>query len=143
MEKKNNYIKDIILFLGCIIIVLTWIFYFSYFKNYENFKAYAIEKFFGIDPASVNKTVIIGGEDDALFNTADKQKLEHGEKININTATEQDFMLINGIGEVLAKRIVEYRTQKGQFSSIEDIKNVSGIGEKTYEKIYPYLSMDR
>ena len=57
-------------------------------------------------------------------------------KININTATAQQLSDgLNGIGEVLAKRIVDYRTQNGIFKSIEAIKNVSGMGEKTFAKI--------
>ena len=56
-------------------------------------------------------------------------------KININTATEAELCNIPGIGAVRAAAIIAYRQEKGGFSSIEDIKNVSGIKEGTYEKI--------
>ena len=56
-------------------------------------------------------------------------------KININRATKAELMDLPGIGNVLASRIVEYRDQHGDFSRIEDIRNVSGIGEKRYEAI--------
>ncbi|MEA2066663.1 MAG: ComEA family DNA-binding protein [Thermotogota bacterium] len=56
-------------------------------------------------------------------------------KININTAGVSELKRLPGIGDVLAKRIVEYRDQVGQFSSREEIMNVKGIGEKTYESI--------
>ena len=49
-----------------------------------------------------------------------------------------DFMqlkTLNGIGDSKAKSIIEYREQSGGFKSIEDIKNVNGIGEKMFEKI--------
>lgn len=56
-------------------------------------------------------------------------------KININTAGISELKGLPGIGDVLAKRILEYRDQVGQFSSREEIMNVNGIGEKTYESI--------
>lgn len=57
-------------------------------------------------------------------------------KVNINTATAQQISEgLDGIGDVMAKRIVEYREQHGVFRSVSDLKNVSGIGDKTYAKI--------
>ena len=56
-------------------------------------------------------------------------------KININIATQSELKDLPGIGDVLASRIVDYRRQNGDFSRIEDIKNVSGIGEKRYQAI--------
>lgn len=56
-------------------------------------------------------------------------------KININKASEDELMEITGVGEVTAENIVEYREENGDFLSIEDIKNVSGVGEKTFEKM--------
>lgn len=56
------------------------------------------------------------------------------EKININTATKEQLMSLDGIGEVYSLRIIEYREKK-RFTNIEEIKNVKGIGEKTFEKI--------
>lgn len=58
-----------------------------------------------------------------------------GSVININTATEAELATLPGMGEKIAKRIVEYRTSGGRFSRVEDIKNVRGIGEKTFENI--------
>jgi len=58
-----------------------------------------------------------------------------GGKININTATAAELESLPGIGEVLSQRIVDYREANGPFSAIEDIKNVQGIGEVTFEEI--------
>ena len=50
-------------------------------------------------------------------------------------------MKIKGIGETRAKAIIEYREKNGNFNSVEEIKNVKGIGNSIYEKIKPYISL--
>ena len=55
--------------------------------------------------------------------------------ININTADETELQKIKGVGSAIAKRIIDFREQNGNFESIEDIKKVRGIGEKTFEKM--------
>ena len=61
--------------------------------------------------------------------------------ININTASADVLMSLPGIGEVYAKRIVEYRNTK-KFSSIEEIKNIQGIGDKTFEKLKELITVN-
>lgn len=56
-------------------------------------------------------------------------------KININEATKEELMTLSGIGESKAITIITYRSENGNFATIEDIKNVKGIGESVYEKI--------
>lgn len=55
-------------------------------------------------------------------------------KININTADSLQLQELNGVGPATAEKIMDYREENGRFQAIEDIKNVSGIGEKTFEK---------
>ncbi|MBV8680623.1 MAG: helix-hairpin-helix domain-containing protein [Aquitalea sp.] len=55
--------------------------------------------------------------------------------VNINTATQQQLESLNGIGPVKAKAILDYRTKNGPFKSVDDLKKVSGIGDKTLEKL--------
>jgi len=55
--------------------------------------------------------------------------------ININTATQEELIMLPGIGEKTAKNIIDYRNKYGFFKTKEEIKNVKGIGEKKYEKI--------
>lgn len=56
-------------------------------------------------------------------------------KININSADESQLETISGVGPSTAQKIVDYREKEGKFSSIEDIKNVSGIGDKKFESM--------
>ncbi len=56
-------------------------------------------------------------------------------KININTATAEQLDTLQGIGPVLAQRIVDFREREGRFERVEDIMKVSGIGPKVYENI--------
>ena len=56
-------------------------------------------------------------------------------KININTASAEELQELSGVGPALSERIVDYRESKGRFSSIEDIQNVSGIGETRFENL--------
>ena len=65
---------------------------------------------------------------------------ENQDLININTATEEELQNIKGIGASKAKSIIEYRTINGKFKSIEDIKNVEGIGDTLYETIKIYIT---
>ena len=60
---------------------------------------------------------------------------EDSSKININSADKNALMSLSGIGEVTANKILEYRESNGPFSSIEDIKSVSGIGEAKFSAI--------
>ena len=57
------------------------------------------------------------------------------QKVNINTATKEELMSLDGVGEATAEKIIAYRQEHGPFSSIEEIKEVSGIGDKKYEAI--------
>lgn len=62
--------------------------------------------------------------------------------VNINTATAEELTILNGIGEKKAQLIVEYREQNGLFMGKEDLMNISGIGEKTFDSLEPYITID-
>ncbi len=61
--------------------------------------------------------------------------------VNINTATQTELETLPGIGPSLALKIINYREENGKFLNIEDIKNVSGIGEKRFEEIKAYIGI--
>lgn len=72
-------------------------------------------------------------------NTKEENKLNT--LVNINTATKEELMSLNGIGESKADKIIDYRNTHGAFKTIDEIKNVSGIGESVYEKIKEYIEV--
>ena len=76
---------------------------------------------------------IMEGSGDGVIKEEEEQDKEG--KININTATQTELETLTGIGPSTASKIIEYRKQNGEFKTIEDIKNVSGIGENKYESI--------
>ena len=61
--------------------------------------------------------------------------------VNINKADETELQSLNGIGESLATSIVQYRKENGKFETIEDLKNVPGIGDSKFENIKEYITV--
>lgn len=82
------------------------------------------------DLKDVNNTKDIENAEIKNENTA-KDSL----KININTATLEELDKLPGVGEATANKIISHREENGQFKTIEDIKNVNGIGDKKFEKM--------
>lgn len=74
-------------------------------------------------------------------NQSDSNKIEDIKKVSLNKGTKEDFLTLDGIGESKALAIITYREENGLFEKIEDIMNVSGIGEKAFEKIKDNLTL--
>lgn len=72
----------------------------------------------------------------------DAEIAEIADKININTATESELILLDGIGETLARRIVERREEIGQFTSLDQLLEVEGLGESKYNRIKKYITIE-
>ncbi len=69
------------------------------------------------------------------------EECENSKLININTADSDELIRINGIGPGRATSILEYRDQNGVFNSLDDLKNVSGIGEATFNKMKGQITL--
>ena len=61
--------------------------------------------------------------------------------LNLNTCTAVELMTINGVGEARANAIIAYRDYLGGYSSVEQLKNISGIGDSIYASIEPYVTV--
>lgn len=70
-----------------------------------------------------------------------KASEENNGKIELNTAGAAELEELPGIGEVLSQRIIDYREANGGFSAVEELLDIDGIGEKTYEKIKDFVEV--
>ncbi|MCI8411526.1 MAG: hypothetical protein HFJ40_03645 [Clostridia bacterium] len=84
-----------------------------------------------------DKVNISNNKDDNTSNTNSGKTL----KVNINNATQTQLEELPGIGPSTALKIIQYRNEKGKFKNIEDIKEVSGIGESKYNKIKDLITI--
>jgi len=80
---------------------------------------------------------------DSTSQTADQQSLTQSTSniVNINSASQDELETLPGIGPVTAQKIIEYRQSNGDFSSIEGIQKVSGIGPATFDKIEALITV--
>ena len=61
--------------------------------------------------------------------------------VNLNTATAEQLATIPGVGAKMAERIIDYRQKNGGFKKVEDLMNVSGVGEKSFLKMKPLITV--
>lgn len=81
------------------------------------------------------------GEQLLQDNSVESSSPNDKDKINLNNATKEDLTKIDGVGDKKADKIIEYRTQHGGFKSADDLKNISGFGEKTVAKLKDQISV--
>lgn len=80
-----------------------------------------------------------GGRVAGVSTSSDSKNV--GGKINLNNANINQLDSLPGIGSAYAQRIIDYRGANGGFRSIEEIKNIKGIGEKTFEKLKDLITI--
>ena len=79
-----------------------------------------------------------GASDGKIFGSSSAHSISF---VNINTATQTELETLPGIGPSIALKIINYRKENGKFAAIEDIKNVSGIGDSKFEDIKKYITV--
>ena len=100
-----------------------------------------------VDLSDINDSSNANGKENIYISSSsgvkenEKDLLKNdGKKVNINTATQTELETLPGVGPSTARKIIEYRKEKGKFNKIEEIKEVSGIGSSKYEKIKNYIT---
>jgi len=63
--------------------------------------------------------------------------------VDLNQATAQELTTLPGIGEAMAKRILDFREANGPFKRVEDLMKIKGIGEKSFEKLRPHVRVGK
>ena len=91
------------------------------------------------DLDNINPLTIL--HDNDVINIPKREETITINKISINYGTKEELISLPGIGESTADKIIKYREENGLFQNIEDIKNVSGIGDSKYEKMLPYICL--
>lgn len=86
-------------------------------------------------PTANNQTAISTESTEASFNNQTN-------KLNINTASANELAMLPGIGDKIAQEIVNYRETSGLFTSIEELRNVNGIGQKRFDAISEYITVE-
>ena len=87
------------------------------------------------------------GKNDNVFESTSSKPIAESngfnniKTVNINTATQTELETLPGIGPSTALKIINYRTENGKFKSIEDIKNVSGIGDSKFDTLKKYITV--
>jgi competence protein ComEA len=87
------------------------------------------------DPSDDDSLTLPGSEETPIPSGSNESEL-----VNINTASVEELDKLPGIGPTIAQRIVDYRTENGPFSVIEDILNVSGVGPSTFDNIKDFIT---
>lgn len=91
----------------------------------------------------LGKPDFIAVPNEALPKQDTPQQIEDKPKLlNINTATAEELQSLSGIGPQMSKKIIQYREENGNFSSVDKLTNVKGLGEKTLEKLKPFISVE-
>ena len=93
------------------------------------------------DLSYLNLALLLSDTEHIYVPSAVESRSAEFEIININYATQEQLESLSGIGSTIAQQIIEYRTEHGLFSTIEEIQKVPGIGPSTFEKIKNHITV--
>jgi len=133
-ETKNKIREQIGVLLICLVLVLSGFLLLNQNKDQGE-----------ISFVAGDNTVVANKSTDSAVSTpqvAEKTTTASiSEKININTASLEDLDKLSGVGPATAQKIIDYRSQNGGFKSIEEVKEVSGIGDVKYSQMKDDISI--
>ncbi len=134
--------KNVILFLGCTLILGYGVKLYQGSHLYDDFKPVTL-----IEKESFEKKATLAYDNSKIKglnsseSSTEKDYNPLTEIININTAEKQNLVKLPKIGTVTAERIIRFRDDYGPFKSIDDLLKVKGIGPKTLEKLKPKITL--
>ena len=89
-----------------------------------------------------NNNVIENQDENSIASESESPGISSDGKVNLNTANLEELQVAPGIGPSKAQAIIDYREEYGGFSCVEELTEISGIGEKTLEKIKDYYTAE-
>lgn len=111
------------------------------YKLEDGMKVYIPNKNEKDKEKNIDQTTTYVSKEDDIITQNNNTYTNKTQKVNINTASQTELETLPGIGTSTALKICNYREENGKFKSIEDIKNVSGIGDSKYEKIKDLITL--
>ena len=139
----NSGKRQTIALIGIALLVIAGIMFYIGFSLPRVYEEQVVEG----EISTVKTTVVINKQRESETQiTQTETEKQYSEKsytypINLNTATFEELESIDGIGEVRASAILQYRDYIGKYTSVEQIKNIKGIDESLYSKIAGYLTV--
>lgn len=113
---------------------------YNYKKNNESNNKIECASFECVCP-DINNNACISDDKNSNISESKKDNQTSSSLISINNASKEELMSLTGIGESKADAIISYRKENGLFKDINDIKNVSGIGDALYDKIKDKITL--
>ncbi|QEC67496.1 hypothetical protein FRZ67_09370 [Panacibacter ginsenosidivorans] len=116
----------------------------GHFKTAED-----IRKIYGLEEEEANKLIPFikianrysNKEEESAYENNQEKPKSVIKKIDINTASEEDFKALPGIGDILSKRIIKFRNSIHGFKSINDVSKTYGLSDSAFQLILPYLTL--